>query len=167
MTQVYAWMEFPLLIEVLHSSPNQADKTRDLQELQGNLLQSTTLNMRSQIPTKHINLDLTNVDYVSSNVKPSGSSAMLYFFEDNEAVINTINKGRSPTMRHVSRIHRVALDWLFDRLNSDPKIQIRYIDTRHQLADILTKGNFIRDEWNKLLHFFAISAPLAAQRIPA
>ena len=48
-------------------------------------------------------------------------------------------------MRHVSRTHRVALDWLFDRISLDPKIQIKYIDTKNQLADILTKGNFTRD----------------------
>ena len=131
-----------LVTDVFHSSPNQASKARDLAELQGNLLQSTTLNMRSQIPTKHINLDLTNIDHVSSNVKLSGSSAMLNVFEDNEAVIQMIIKGWSPTMRHVSRTHRVALDWLFDRINLDPKIQIRYNDTKHQLADILTGGNF-------------------------
>ena len=41
-------------------------------------------------------------------------------------------------MRHVSRTHRVALDWLFDRINLDPKIQIKYIDTKNQPADILT-----------------------------
>ena len=29
-------------------------------------------------------------------------------------------KERSPTMRHVSRTHRVALDWLLDRTNLDP-----------------------------------------------
>ena len=57
-----------------------------------------------------------------------------------------------PTMRHVSKTRRVALDWLFDRINLDPKIQIKYIDTKNQLADILTKGNFTRDEWN---HFCA------------
>ena len=68
-----------------------------------------------------------------------------------------IIKGRSPTMRHVSRTHRVALDWLFDRINLDPKIQIKYIDTKNQLADILTKGNFTRDEWNHLLNLFNIS----------
>ena len=45
-------------------------------------------------------------------------------------------------MRHVSRPHRVALDWLFDRINLDSKIQIKYIDTKNQLADILTKGMF-------------------------
>ena len=68
-----------------------------------------------------------------------------------------IMKGRSPTMRHVSRTHRVALDWLFDRINLDPKIQIKYIDTKNQLADILTKENFTRDEWNHLLTLFNIS----------
>ena len=68
-----------------------------------------------------------------------------------------IINGRSPTMRHVSRTNRVALDWLFDRINMDPKIQIRYIDSKHQLADILTKGNFTRDEWNNLLHLFNMS----------
>ena len=77
--------------------------------------------------------------------------------EDNEAVIKMIVKGRSPTMRHVSRTHRVALDWLFDRTNLDLKIQIKYIDTKHQLADILTKGNFTRDEWNHLLCLFNTS----------
>ena len=60
-------------------------------------------------------------------------------------------------MRHVSRTHRVALDWLFDRINLDPTIQIKYIVTKNQLADILTKGNFTRDEWSHLLCSFSIS----------
>ena len=60
-------------------------------------------------------------------------------------------------MRHVSRTHRVALDWLLNRINVDSKIQIKYIDTKNQLADILTKGNFTRDEWNHLLCLFNIS----------
>ena len=87
----------------------------------------------------------------------SRKEALLYIFEDNEGVIKMIIKGRSPTMRHVSRTHRVALDWLFDRINLDSKIQIRYIDTKNQLADILTKGNFTSDEWNHLLCLFNIS----------
>ena len=100
---------------------------------------------------------LKNVDFVPSNVHFSHQEALLHVFEDNEAVIKMIIKGRSPTMRHVSRTHRVALDWLFDRINLDPKIQIKYIDTKNQLADILTKGNFTRDEWNHLLCLFNIS----------
>ena len=100
---------------------------------------------------------LNKIDCVPSNVQSSHQEALLYVFEDNEAVIKMIIKGRSSTMRHVSRTHRVALDWLFDRINLDPKIQIKYIDTKNQLADILTKGNFTRDEWNHLLCLFNIS----------
>ena len=65
----------------------------------------------------------------------------LYVFGDNEAVIKMIIKGKSPTMKHVSRTHRVALDWLFGRINLDPKIQIKDIDTKNQLTDMPTKGN--------------------------
>ena len=99
---------------------------------------------------------LNNVDFNPSNVT-SHQEALLYVFEDNEAVIKMIIKRRSPTMRHVSGTHRVALDWLFDRINLDPQNQIKYIDTKNQLADILTKGNFTRDEWNHLLSLFNIS----------
>ena len=111
---------------------------------------------RSQRSQGKINV-LNNIDCVPSNVQSSHQEALLYVFEDNEAVIKMIIKGRSPTMRHVSRTHRVALDWLFDRINLDPKIQIKYIDTKNQLADILIKGNFTRDEWNHLLCLFNIS----------
>ena len=68
--------------------------------------------------------DLDNVDFISSNVNSSRQEALLYVFEDNEAVIKMTIKGRSPTMRHVSRTHRVALDWLFDRINLDTTNQI-------------------------------------------
>ena len=65
-----------------------------------------------------------------------------------------ITEGTSPTLRHVSRTHRVALDWLFDRINLDSKIQTKHIDAKNKLADILTKGSFTRDEWNHLLSLF-------------
>ena len=68
--------------------------------------------------------DLNNVEFISSNVNSSRKKDLLYIFEDKEAVIKMIIKGRSPTMRHVSRTHKVVLDWLFDRINLDPKIQI-------------------------------------------
>ena len=145
-----------LVTEVFHSSPNQINKTKD-HKSQGNLSQNIQRRMKNQTPTKHINLDLKNVHHVSSNARSSRFGAMLYVFEDNETMIKMIIKGRSPTMRHVSRIHRVALDWLFERNNLDPKIQIRFFDTKHQLADILTEGHFPRDEWNILLNLFNIS----------
>ena len=87
----------------------------------------------------------------------SRKEVLLYIFEENEAVINMIIKGRSPTMRHVSRTDRVALDSLFERSKLDHKIQIKCIDTKNQLVDTLTKVNFTRDEWNHLLCLFDIS----------
>ena len=97
---------------------------------------------------------MKDIGSVPSNVQSARQEALLYVFEDNEAEIKMIIKGRSPTMRRVSRTHRVDLDWLFDRIDVDSKIQIKYIDTKNQLADILTKGNFTRDEWNHLLNLF-------------
>ena len=100
----------------------------------GNMTQTTertgrpVITDRSQKSQGKINV-LNNIDCVPSNVQSSHQEVLLYVFEDNEAVIKMIIKGRSPTMRHVSRTHRVALDWLFDRINLDSKIQIKYIDT--------------------------------------
>ena len=111
---------------------------------------------RSQKSQGKINV-LKNTDCVPSNVQSSHQEALWYVFEDNEAVIKMIIKGRSPSMRHVSRTHRVALDWLFDRINLDPRIQIKYIDTKNEPADILMKGNFTRDERNHLLCLFNMS----------
>ena len=103
-------------------------------------------------------IDVTrDIDAVPSNAQSTRQEALLYVFEDNEAVIKMIMKGRSPTMRHVSRTHRVALDWLFDRINLDPKSKSNTLTPKNQLADILTKGNFTRDEWNHLLNLFNIS----------
>ena len=90
-------------------------------------------------PHKKIDV-MKDIDAVPSNVQSARQEALLYVFEDKPAVLKMIIKGRSPTMRHVSRTRRVALHWLFDRINLDPKIQIKYIDTKNQLADILTKG---------------------------
>ena len=144
-----------LVIEVFHFAPNKIEQPKE--KLRGDPLQATKPNMHNFIQYKHTNVVPTNIDHISSNAIHSGAGAMLYVFEDNEAVIKMFIKARSPTMRHASRTHRVALDWLFDTIKLDPKIQIGCIDSKHRIADILTKGNFTRDEWNNLLHLFNIS----------
>ena len=85
---------------------------------------------------------MQDIDSVPSNVQSARQEALLYVFEDNEAVIKMILKGRSPTMRHVSRTHRVALDWLFDRINLDPKIQIKIHRHQESTCRHLDKGQF-------------------------
>ena len=138
---------------------NSKQKQRDKQArdpLRGKLFKNQ-LNSQTNTSVSQGHLELSNVDFVSSNANSSHKGAMLHIFEDNEDVIKMIIKGRSPTLRHVSRTHRVAIDWLFDRINLDPKIQVKYADSKNQLADILSKGNFTRDEWNTLLCLFNIS----------
>ena len=135
-----------LIVSVLGNVSRISDRTEKL------------VNGENKHHKSHNEIDATqDIDSVPSNVQSARQEALLYVFEDNEAVIKMIMKGGSPTMRHVSRTHRVALDWLFDRINLDPKIQIKHINTKNQLVDILTKGNFTRDEWNHLLNLFNLS----------
>ena len=126
------------VIEVLRSTHNTARQGR---LAQGNLCGTGDHSMNkteTKTPTEKSKRDveqLSNVDYVPTNTHSSQGESQLYIFEDNEAVIKMIIKGRSPTMRHVSRTHRIAPDWLFHRINFEPKIQIKYVDTKNQLAD--------------------------------
>ena len=135
-----------LIVSVLGNVSQISDRT-------GQLVNDVKKHHKSQ---GKINV-MENIDSVPSKIQSSRQEALLYVFEDNEAVIKMIIKGRSTTLRHVSRTHRVALNWLFDRINLDSKIQIKYINTKKQLADTLTKGNFTRDERNHLLYLFNIS----------
>ena len=91
-----------LVIDVVHSNSNQKQKFK-LER--GNLSFSKASEKRmysqcnTQNPQNH--LELSNVDFVSSNMNSSHEGAMLYIFEDNEAVIKMIMTGRSPNLRRV------------------------------------------------------------------
>ena len=63
-----------LVIEVFHSSPNQANKTEDVRESRRNLSANNQPNVQKPIPTTHTNLDLTNIDHVPSSGTHSGMS---------------------------------------------------------------------------------------------
>ena len=92
-----------------------------------------------------------NIDYVPYGMILPAAKAVLLIMEDNEAVIKMTNKGRSPTLRHVARVFRVDLDGLFERIRSEPNLFIKYINTKYQLADHLTKGSFTAVEWKRLM----------------
>ena len=129
-----------LIVSVLGNVSRVSDRTGQL------------VNGKNKHHKSHNKIDtMQDIDSVPSNIQSANQEGLLYVFEDNEAVIKMIIRGRSPTKRHVSRTHRVALDWVLDRINLDSKIQVKYIDSKNQLADILTKKNLTRDEWNHLL----------------
>ena len=87
----------------------------------------------------------------------------LVLFEDNEPVIKMVIKGRSPALGHVPRTHRVDLDWLFERCQYDPAIKIRFVPTKDQLADMLTKGAFAAALWQQQLNLWFITTLPQAQ----
>ena len=94
---------------------------------------------------------LLNVDWVPWGAKPPHGLARMYIFEDNEACIKMIIKGRSPALRHIIRTQRVDLDWLLERLKTDPGMFIKYVGTKSQLADMSTKGSFTAAQWKDLM----------------
>ena len=99
---------------------------------------------------------IEEIDYVPPSARLSSGEAELYVFEDNEAVIKMCIKGRSPTLRYVPRTHRVDLDWLFERIKYDPGVNLKYVGTGEQLADLLTKASFTIAKWNVLLKLHQI-----------
>ena len=134
-TQDWGWTVYPHLIYGIWLFWFLETRFRPLID-RGDPLSMTRIKDLKERPTCWITL------IVPSNVQFSHEGALLYVFEDNEAVIKMILKGRSPTMRHVSRTHRVALDWLFDRINLDSKIQIKYIDTKKPTRRHLNQRKF-------------------------
>ena len=119
-----------LIVAVLGNT-NQSHQERGHPCMNKREVRSTPHTIHKRKQSQRLTNDLDNIDFLPSNVNSSRQEALLSVFEDNEAVIKMIIKGRSPNMRHVSRTHRVALDWFFDRINLDPKIQITYIDTKN------------------------------------
>ena len=85
-----------------------------------------------------------------------GFSAVLYVYETIEAAIKIVVNSRHPSARHVTRTHRVDLDWLFERINHDCTISIKYNSTKDQIADILTKERFAVQRWTTPMHVFHI-----------
>ena len=80
-------------------------------------------------------------------------------YEDNDAVNKMIIKGRSPSMRHISRTHRVNLECLFDQINLYLGIQNTNVNTCKQIAETLTRGSFTRERWTQLTNLFNLMTP--------
>ena len=99
-----------LIIDEMNSNSNQ--KQRDKQArgdpLHGKAFKNQ-MNSQTNTSVSQGYLELFNVDFFSSNANSCRKGAMLHIFEDNEDVMRMMIKGRSPTLRHVSRTYRDAL----------------------------------------------------------
>ena len=74
----------------------------------------------------------------------------LIIAEDNEAVIKLVKKARSMALRHLPRTHRIDLHWLFE-VCSHPRVMMRYVNTKQQAADLMTKSLNNPGVWSHLL----------------
>ena len=92
----------------------------------------------------------------SEEFSTTDSKIRFVVFEDNEAVIKILKKGRSPLLRHVHRTHRINLDWLFEIFRSDESIRLGYMPTKLQLGDAFTKGSFNSKTWSDLMKLLQI-----------
>ena len=118
-----------LIVSVLGKTTQNHDRTRRPVVSTSEICSPPhTIHKRKQ--SRRVINDLDNVHFIPSNVQSSHQEALLYVFQDNEAVIKMIIKSRSPTMRHVSRTHRVALGSYSIESIWTPKIQFKYIDTK-------------------------------------
>ena len=86
-----------LIVAVLHGNTYQSNQER--KDLYTNLVRVNLHKFSTRKKFHGMIDDLANVDFISSNVNSSRMEALLYIFEDNEAVIKMIVKGRNPTRR--------------------------------------------------------------------
>ena len=70
--------------------------------------------------------------------------------DDKSRFLKMVLKCRAPTLKHVPRTHRINLDWLFERIRTDPGVFLRYVGTKEQIGDMFTKGAFTADQWWRL-----------------
>ena len=78
----------------------------------------------------------------------------LVIHEDNQATIIVVRKGYSPKLRHIGRTHKINLSSLKE-CPDDPCINVQYIDTNEQAADIFTKA-LPPQKWYKALCLLGI-----------
>ena len=154
----HAWIAFPFSLsgiwELKYVIPHRTNR-RTKREWRGNPSAVVKLNMHKPIPIKHTNVIPRNSNHIPFDTRKFDSSALWNVFDISKAVLKEIIKGRSSTMRHVPRTHKVALDHLFDKIDLDPKIRIRYIDTKHNSQTFWPEGIKFHTWFN--LHLLNVS----------
>ena len=97
-----------------------------------------------------------DIDCVPADISDCAHLTQLHHFEDNAAMIQMIIKGRSPTLRHVTRTQTVNLDLLFERIHLNNSFSIKFVRPADQLADLLTDGPLSSQQRQSLLHLWRI-----------
>jgi hypothetical protein len=94
--------------------------------------------------------------------RKKGQTTVLIIAEDNEAVIKIIKKARSMALRHLPRTHRIDLHWLFE-VCSNPRVRMLYVNTKQQIADLMTKSLNNPQTWEHLLDIAQIRGGIMSE----
>ena len=87
---------------------------------------------------------------VFAQTRPVMPKVPFVIFEDNQAALKILQKGRSNALRHINRTHSVSCDLLF-MIRKLEDIYVKYIDTKAQAADVLTKAFNKAEDFQRLL----------------
>jgi hypothetical protein len=85
-----------------------------------------------------------------------------YFWDDNKAMIQVCRTGKNPTMKWLSRTHRVSVASLHEMLGNPASkldVTLGYRNTNYMSADIYTKAFSQEDKWlhaAKLINHFRL-----------
>ena len=85
----------------------------------------------------------------------------LVIHEDNQATILVAKKGYSPKLRHIARTHKVNLGSISEQLEEGTGVEIEYVDTAEQAADIFTKA-LVPQKWDRAIKLLGIRQKLPA-----
>ena len=95
---------------------------------------------------------LQKVENAKTSLTPMPS---LIIYEDNRAAITVIQKGYSRSLAHIPRTHRVNVAWASEVI-ANPAVNMEFIPTKHQAADIFTKAFTDKSAWRGLLELIGI-----------
>ena len=89
------------------------------------------------------------------------TNVQLVIHEDNQATILVAKKGYSPKLRHIARTHKVNLGSISEQLEEGTGVEIEYVDTAEQAADIFTKA-LVPQKWDRAIKLLGIRQKLPA-----
>jgi hypothetical protein len=82
---------------------------------------------------------LANHRVAKGNGRETVRPLILEMLEDNAAAARIIQTGKNPTMKHISRTHRVALAWLHER-HREGQLSVVKVSTERMAADVFAKA---------------------------
>ncbi len=93
-----------------------------------------------------------------------GRKTSLVLYQDNQATMRIIQTGKTPTLRHIRRVHQVCVAWLHERVKSDD-IDLKDCATDAMAADILINMFINGDKWLQVSHLVCVVTKSVARQL--